>query len=124
MENRRNNINYAIQLEADQSAQRLYNGKKREGGKDVACGPRCGVERYEGRWRKIGKERGSYGAGGGRGKAVGGGLYDGLQERSRVNEIQIPLRRKPSRSVAPYGLPTPRHGAGLRAMGHEPRQFG
>lgn len=68
MENRRNNINYAIQLEADQSAQRLYNGKKREGGKDVACGPRCGVERYEGRWRKIGKERGSYGAGGGEGR--------------------------------------------------------
>ena len=43
------------------------------------------------------------------------------QERSRVNEIQIPLRRKPSRSVAPYGLPTPRHcalGCRLWATSH------
>jgi len=36
------------------------------------------------------------------------------QERSRVNEIQIPLRRKPSRSVAPYGLPTPGTVLGCR----------
>lgn len=43
------------------------------------------------------------------------------QERSRVNEIQIPLRRKPSRSVAPYGLPTPGHcavGCRLWATSH------